>query len=122
PAPLAEPLPKEVHVVPAQRLFVEKAGLPSALLNEIKRLAAFQNPEFYKKQKMRLSTAVRPENPVATSDEDLERDPTRGCRYSRRPGAEPERPRRRPRHGVSSPGRRAEHVGLFPGAQAARRS
>jgi hypothetical protein len=32
----------------AQRLFVDKSGLPSPLINEIKRLAAFQNPEFYK--------------------------------------------------------------------------
>ena len=49
-----------VRAVLAQRLFVEKAGLPSPLLNQIKRLAAFQNPEFYKKQSMRLSTATDP--------------------------------------------------------------
>lgn len=54
------PLPREVRAVLAQRLFVEKAGLPSPLLNEIKRLAAFQNPEFYKKQSLRLSTALTP--------------------------------------------------------------
>jgi hypothetical protein len=44
----------------AQRLFLEKAGLPSPLLNQIKRLAAFQNPAFYAKQRMRLSTALTP--------------------------------------------------------------
>jgi superfamily II DNA or RNA helicase len=54
------PLPKTVTAARAQRLFVEKAGLPSALLNQIKRLAAFQNPEFYKRQSMRLSTALTP--------------------------------------------------------------
>ncbi len=54
------PLPSEVKGVLAQRLFVEKASLPSPLLNQMKRLAAFQNPEFYKKQKMRLSTAMTP--------------------------------------------------------------
>jgi superfamily II DNA or RNA helicase len=54
------PLPDAVAGVLAQRLFVEKAGLPSALLNEIKRLAAFQNPEFYKRQSMRLSTHLTP--------------------------------------------------------------
>lgn len=54
------PLLESVRVVRAQRLFVEKAGLPSALLNQIKRLAAFQNPEFYKRQSMRLSTALTP--------------------------------------------------------------
>jgi len=59
-APVPGPLPKEVRGVLAQRLFVEKAGLPSPLLNAIKRLAAFQNPEFYKKQSLRLSTAMTP--------------------------------------------------------------
>jgi hypothetical protein len=44
----------------AQRLFIEKKGLPSRLITELKRLGAFQNPEFYKKQKMRLSTALTP--------------------------------------------------------------
>jgi superfamily II DNA or RNA helicase len=39
---------------------VKKTGLPSPLLNKIKRLAAFQNPEFYKKQKLRLSTSLTP--------------------------------------------------------------
>jgi superfamily II DNA or RNA helicase len=57
---LTEALPSAVRAVLAQRIFLEKAGLPSALLNQIKRLAAFQNPEFYKKQSMRLSTALTP--------------------------------------------------------------
>jgi superfamily II DNA or RNA helicase len=59
-APIAEPIPGEVRAILAQRLFVEKARLPSALLNQIKRLAAFQNPEFYQRQKARLSTALTP--------------------------------------------------------------
>jgi superfamily II DNA or RNA helicase len=54
------PLPPEVKAVLAQRLYIEKAGLPPPLLNQLKRLAAFQNPEFYKKQRMRLSTATTP--------------------------------------------------------------
>jgi superfamily II DNA or RNA helicase len=58
--PILGPLPRAVRAVLAQRVFVEKANLPSPLLNEIKRLAAFQNPEFYKKQSMRLSTAMTP--------------------------------------------------------------
>ena len=57
---LAEPVPAEVRVVLAQRLFLEKGRLPSVLLNQIKRLAAFQNPEFYRRQKARLSTALTP--------------------------------------------------------------
>jgi superfamily II DNA or RNA helicase len=58
--PVGGPLPPTVRSVLAQRLFVEKAALPSPLLNQIKRLAAFQNPDFYKKQSMRLSTALTP--------------------------------------------------------------
>jgi len=58
--PVAGPLPKEVHATLAQRLFISKDNAPSPLLNQIKRLAAFQNPEFYKKQTMRLSTALTP--------------------------------------------------------------
>jgi superfamily II DNA or RNA helicase len=44
----------------AQQLFVEKTGLPPALLDRINRLAAFQNPQFYEKQAMRLSTTLTP--------------------------------------------------------------
>jgi superfamily II DNA or RNA helicase len=57
---IAGPIPARVSAVLAQRLFVAKDGVPSPLLNQIKRLAAFQNPEFYKKQSMRLSTATTP--------------------------------------------------------------
>jgi superfamily II DNA or RNA helicase len=64
----------------AQRLFVEKADLPSSVIDQIKRLAAFQNPEFYKKQSMRLSTATTPR--VIACAEDLRRHVglPRGCR------------------------------------------
>ena len=58
--PVAGLLPSEVKAVLAQRLYVEKMGLPPPLLNQLKRIAAFQNPEFYKKQRMRLSTAMTP--------------------------------------------------------------
>jgi superfamily II DNA or RNA helicase len=54
------PLPAEVRAVLAQRLFIDKAGLPAALVSRFRRLAAFQNPEFYKRQKLRLSTARTP--------------------------------------------------------------
>ena len=54
------PLPERIKVVLSNLIYVEKEGLPSQLLNQIKRIAAFQNPEFYKKQRMRLSTALTP--------------------------------------------------------------
>lgn len=53
-------LPAALNVIMANRIYIKKKGLPSPLLNKIKRLAAFQNPEFYKKQTMRLSTALTP--------------------------------------------------------------
>jgi superfamily II DNA or RNA helicase len=69
PVPIAAPLPAQIRAVLAQKLFVEKAGLPSPLINRIKRLAAFQNPEFYKKQSMRLPTNTTPR--IITCAEDL---------------------------------------------------
>lgn len=39
---------------------LQKEGLPSPLLNRLKKLAAFQNPEFYKAQAMRISTFGKP--------------------------------------------------------------
>ena len=53
-------VPSELRAVLANRLFIQEAGLPSPLLAEIKRLAAFQNPEFYKKQRLRMSTNRTP--------------------------------------------------------------
>lgn len=76
---IAEPLPLEVRGVLAQRFFVEKAGLSSPLLAELKRLAAFQNPEFYKKQKMRMSTALTPRVIACAEDLPLFVALPRGC-------------------------------------------
>ncbi|MEW5816334.1 MAG: DEAD/DEAH box helicase family protein [Spirochaetota bacterium] len=53
-------LPEKITVVLANRIYIPKEGLPSQLLIHIKRLAAFQNPEFYRKQSMRFSTALTP--------------------------------------------------------------
>lgn len=61
-------IPTEVKAVLAQRLFVEKADLPPPLLSRLRRLAAFQNPEFYKRQKLRLSTARTPRIVVCAED------------------------------------------------------
>lgn len=58
--PITEPLPASVGVVRANLVFIEKTGLPSAMLNRLLRLAAFQNPEFYRAQAMRLSTFGKP--------------------------------------------------------------
>jgi hypothetical protein len=80
PVRFSAPLPREVRSVLAQRLFVAKSGLAPTHLNQIKRLAAFQNPEFYKKQSLRLSTALTPR--VVACAEDLPEHVAlpRGCR------------------------------------------
>ena len=77
---ISGPLPERVSAVLAQRLFIPKDGLPSPLLNQVKRLAAFQNPEFYKKQSMRLATATTPR--VVACAEDLAKHVAlpRGCK------------------------------------------
>ena len=54
------PLPPKVSAVLADLLYIEKEGLPPALQNRLVRLAAFQNPEFYKFQAMRLPTYDKP--------------------------------------------------------------
>jgi superfamily II DNA or RNA helicase len=57
---ITEPLPSSVRVVLSNLLYIEKQQLPSAMLDRLMRVAAFQNPEFYKAQAMRLSTYGKP--------------------------------------------------------------
>ena len=75
----AMPLPARANVVLGQKVFIEKAGLPSPLLDQLKRLAAFQNPEFYKKQSMRLSTALTPRVIARAEELPLHIGLPRGC-------------------------------------------
>jgi superfamily II DNA or RNA helicase len=49
------PMPQSLTVTLANLIYFEKAQLPQALANRLIRLAAFQNPEFYKAQAMRIS-------------------------------------------------------------------
>src|SRR5438477_10186184 len=58
--PIEGPLPATVQVVRANLVYVEKKDLPPAMLNRLLWLAAFQNPEFYRAQAMRLSTYDKP--------------------------------------------------------------
>jgi len=73
------PLPSRVKAVLSQFLFVETKELPSPLINQIKRLAAFQNPEFYKKQSMRLSTTLTPRVISCAEDHPQHVGLPRGC-------------------------------------------
>ncbi|MES2199909.1 MAG: DEAD/DEAH box helicase family protein [Chlamydiota bacterium] len=55
PPKIEEVLPQMISVVSGNRVYVPKEGLPPSLINQLVRIAAFQNPEFYKKQAMRMS-------------------------------------------------------------------
>ena len=69
--PIIGPLPASVELVRSNHIYIEKKGLPPAMLNRLLRIAAFQNPEFYKAQAMRLSTFGKPR--VVACGEDLPR-------------------------------------------------
>lgn len=73
------PFPEKVRITLANMVYVEKSGLPSAMLNIILRIAAFQNPEFYRAQAMRLSTYDKPRI-ISCGDEFLDHIAIpRGC-------------------------------------------
>lgn len=57
---ISGPLPERVRIVLGDLIYIEKEDLPSVLRSRLIRLAAFQNPEFYKAQAMRLSTYGKP--------------------------------------------------------------
>jgi superfamily II DNA or RNA helicase len=57
---ISGPLPDRIRIVRGNLIYVEKKELPPPLLNRLIRLAAFQNPEFYRAQAMRLSTFGKP--------------------------------------------------------------
>lgn len=53
-------MPKSLTVTLANLIYFEKAQLPQPLANRLIRLAAFQNPEFYRAQTMRMSVWDKP--------------------------------------------------------------
>ncbi|GAA5481318.1 TOTE conflict system archaeo-eukaryotic primase domain-containing protein [Haloferula sargassicola] len=58
--PLEGPLPSKVEVVLGDQIYLAKDALTAPLRNRLLRLAAFQNPEFYRAQAMRLPTYDKP--------------------------------------------------------------
>ena len=77
--PISGPLPEQLELVLGNELYVAKEALPPALLNRIVRLAAFQNPEFYKAQAMRLPTYEKPRIISCAQDHGLHIGLPRGC-------------------------------------------
>jgi superfamily II DNA or RNA helicase len=58
--PVIGPLPEQIDLVLGNQIYVPKANITPSLRNRLIRLAAFQNPEFYQAQAMRLSTFGKP--------------------------------------------------------------
>lgn len=57
---MSDDFPKFVNVIKANMLYVPINGFSPAAKNQIKRLAAFKNPDFYRAQKMRLPVYNKP--------------------------------------------------------------
>ena len=72
-------MPERIAVVLSNQLYIEKQGLPPALQNRLIRLAAFQNPEFYRAQAMRMSTYGKPRLIACAEDHPRHIALPRGC-------------------------------------------
>lgn len=57
---IAERVPEQVEVVLADQVYVDRSDLPPSLVAQLVRIAAFQNPEFYRAQAMRLTIYGKP--------------------------------------------------------------
>jgi superfamily II DNA or RNA helicase len=58
--PIPDPLPESLELILADQIYIPRENLPPALRNRLLRIAAFQNPEFYRAQSMRLPTYDKP--------------------------------------------------------------
>ncbi|MDR1161207.1 MAG: helicase, partial [Tannerellaceae bacterium] len=74
--------PDVLTITDANRLYVPKEEVSPRALNRIKRLAAFQNPVFYKTQKMRMSTYGIPRIIYSLEETNEYVGIPRGCRSS----------------------------------------
>lgn len=62
-------VPSKVELIISNMIYINKSGFSHSALNKIKRLAAFKNPEYYKKQAMRFSVYGTPR--IISTAEDL---------------------------------------------------
>jgi superfamily II DNA or RNA helicase/very-short-patch-repair endonuclease len=77
--PILEPLPESLELVLADQIYIAQANLPPTLRNRLLRLAAFQNPEFYRAQSMRLPTYGKPRIIHCAEEHPLHFALPRGC-------------------------------------------
>jgi superfamily II DNA or RNA helicase/very-short-patch-repair endonuclease len=73
------PLPQHIELVLADQIYLSKDTLTAGLRNALIRLAAFQNPEFFKAQAMRLPTYDKPRVIACAEDHPQHLALPRGC-------------------------------------------
>ena len=78
-APIVGPLPEALELTLGNQIYIAKEGLPASLRNRLIRMAAFQNPEFYRAQAMRLSTYDKPRIIACAEDYPQHIGLPRGC-------------------------------------------
>ena len=77
--PIVGELPQTLELVLGNQIYIAKDRLHPGLRNRLLRLAAFQNPEFYKAQAMRLSTYDKPRVIACAEDHPHHIGLPRGC-------------------------------------------
>jgi len=103
--PMRGLLLSSVNVVLANRPFIPKDGLPPLLINQLRRLATIQNPEFYRAQARRMSTREKPRLIDCSEDFQEHLALPRGCLIEVRKPFE---------HSATSVGLRDERCGGAP--------
>ncbi len=78
-SPVVGPLPTTLELTLGNQIYIAKDALCPALRNRLIRLAAFQNPEFYRAQSMRLSTYDKPRIIACAEDHPCHVGLPRGC-------------------------------------------
>ena len=76
---VTEPIPDNLEIVLADRVYIPKEDLPPSIVTRLMRLAAFQNPEFYRAQAMRLPTYGKPRVVACSEDGARFIELPRGC-------------------------------------------
>ncbi len=72
-------LPESLDLILGDQIYIAKEGLPPPLRRRLLRLAAFQNPEFYRAQAMRLPVYDKPRIIDCSEDHSLHLSLPRGC-------------------------------------------
>jgi superfamily II DNA or RNA helicase/very-short-patch-repair endonuclease len=77
--PLTEPPPDRLELILRDQIYIAKDQLPAGLHNRLLRLAAFENPEFYLAQAMRLPAFDKPRVIACAEDHQGHVGLPRGC-------------------------------------------